>query len=73
MIIGVLFSGSTGFAVGGTIGSSLFITTFVLGLVLLISKVEELQIREDINEKEIASLNDIIERSKELVELAKQK
>jgi hypothetical protein len=40
---------------------------------ILISKVEELQIREDINEKEIASLNDIIERSKELVELAKQR
>lgn len=40
MLIGVLFSGSTGFAVGGTIGSCLFITTFVLGLVLILSKVE---------------------------------
>jgi len=40
---------------------------------ILQSKVEELQTREDINEKELASLNDIIERSKELVELAKQR
>jgi hypothetical protein len=40
---------------------------------ILISKVEELQTRGEINEKETSSLNNIIERSKELVELAKQR
>lgn len=38
--IGVIFAGSTGFAVGGPVGSSLFITTIILGLVLLLSVVE---------------------------------
>jgi hypothetical protein len=40
---------------------------------ILISKVEELQTRKEINEKEITSLNDIIERSEELVKLAKER
>jgi sodium/potassium/calcium exchanger 6 len=38
--IGVIFTGSTGFAVGGPIGSSLFITTIILGVVLIVSHVE---------------------------------
>jgi hypothetical protein len=40
---------------------------------ILQSKVEELIKRKEINEKEISALNDIIERSKELVELAKER
>jgi len=40
---------------------------------ILISKVEELQTRKEINETEIKSLNNIIERSEELVKLAKER